>query len=180
MEQVKALKQVIHRGHIHKAGHIFKVPDDMDLETASRLMDKEIVTDSIEVLEETEVVETMAADVQADGVEVSTEAAEELHVDPVDGDGSEEDQGNDGEDPEETTDLEADAPADDSAEEEAVDIATLTKKELKVELKLLKLPVSGSKTDLFDRLAAALAVKAVSASEDGEGSDEDGNEGEEG
>lgn len=61
MEQIRAKTNLIHDGEPYKAGHIFKVPEDMSLDVARRLVDKGLATDSIEVLEEDE---TVLADTQ--------------------------------------------------------------------------------------------------------------------
>ena len=166
MEQVKALTGVIHNDTVHKAGHIFKVPEDMDLEMARKLMAKDIVTDAIEVLDETEVelTETEAAQVDDPDTDGSDEA-ETIVITP-DADGSD-DEPDGGETEEETTSeaTDTDAPGD-----EPVDIDTLTKAEIKEELKArgIEYTKRETKESLLEKLRAAALTEADSEPVDGE------------
>ena len=200
MEQIRSLKDIIHKDGVHKAGHIFNVPDDVDLVTARRWVDKKMATDSIEVLEEAEVVEVIdPADVLAESaVDAEPDAALDAAVDiePDDepgeevtelGDDTPEDDG-EGEAGEEdisceTVECESHTAEDDTCghpegpdgcdnRTKADDISTLTKKELKAKLKDRSLPTSGNKEEMHERLSDA--IEADNATDGTDGSEEAG------
>lgn len=182
MKQVRAIKNVLHKGQPRKAGHIFKVPDDMDLETARRLLSKGIVTDCIEVLDEP-------------AGEASTDEGHD-HGDPGD---VQESEGTD-EPGEEVTELGDDTPEDDGCETDddscatekcdfyndgmcgdedgpqkcesrtqPVDINTLTKAQIKDELKERMVGYSNkdSKDVLKEKLLKAIEAENVDGTEAG-------------
>ena len=144
MEQVRALKDVIHNDKVQKAGHIFKVPDDMDLETATQLMAKDIVTDCIEVLEEAEVPELDGSQGTYPDAEADTELDDEPGEESTELD---DDTSDDAAEGEAGDDASGDEPG-----EEGVDIATLSKKQIKEELKARGLSTSGNKDEMYERL----------------------------
>ncbi len=118
MEQIRAEVAILHKDNIHPIGHIFKIPDDMNLETAQKLVDKGICTDTIEVVDEAEV-ETVAPDeAPAEEVVESTEGTDE-HQEAEDGDAG------DGEEPEAADETEPEA--------EGIAIEDLDKDQLKEE-----------------------------------------------
>lgn len=169
MEQVRAKIDVLHNGQLHKAGHIFKVPDDMDLETAKRLVGKEILTDSIEVLDEPDEAEVELLAVIDAEPDAALDAAADNEPDDGSGEGSEEESDSEGEAPEETTDA--------GGEEEAVAIEDMTPEQIKEELdsrKIVYNPRTGEKK-LRIKLAEALKAEAEVENDDtGEPSDSDG------
>lgn len=188
MEQVRAKIDVLHRDAIHKAGHIFKIPDDMDLETAKRLVAKDICTDCIEVLEEPAGETTItlgdeagaAGDIKIDlelGDDLGEGEAGEEVTEP--GDAPEDDGGETDDDScaTDTCDMHSDGMCGDEdgphgcenrTRADVEDISQLTKKELKPRLKARGLSTAGNKDEMHDRLVAAIEAENADGTDDSE------------
>lgn len=168
MDQIRGLKDIIHIDGVRKVGHIFKVPDDVDLETARRWVDKGMATDSIEVLEE-----PVEVEVELTAAPELVDAAATITVE-TDGEGSEDEPG-EGEEPEETTD----AGGDDDQGEEAVAIEDMDPDQLKEELDAREIKYHFMTGEKKLRVLLANALKAEAETENDTGdepSDSDGGD----
>lgn len=173
MEQVRGLKDIIHSDGVHKAGHIFKVPDDVDLETARRWVKKGIATDTIEVLDEPVEADEAEAELSS-AIDAESDAALDAAADKEPDDEGSEDEPDEGEDPEETTDVGGDL----DQGEEAVAIEDMNPNQLKEELdaRKIKYHFGTGEKKLRAKLADALKAEAEAENDTDEPSDSDGGD----
>lgn len=170
MDQVRGLIDIIHSDGVHKAGHIFKVPGDVDLNKARRWVDKGMATETIEVPEEAVEADVMAERV-SEGTGVSMEVVNELLDE-----GSEDDQGDEAEEPEDTTGEGGDDSTQDDQDGEPLAIEDMDPDQLKGELDAREIQYHFMTGEKKLRILLANALKAEAEAENDNDEPADGDE----